>query len=117
MQKTKLTIVRKNKKFTQEYMAKAMCMDVSNYNRREKGQIKIAKTEWEKLTEILNVPMETIYENEDNMVFVFNVTENGGIFSKYAIPQYLLDTQKKYVDQLEAENQELREKLKLLQDI
>ena len=36
-------------------MAKYLHIDVSNYNRREKGQVKITATEWEKLANLLNV--------------------------------------------------------------
>lgn len=41
MVKFKLLEARKRKNFTQEYIADTLCMDVSNYSRRENGQIKI----------------------------------------------------------------------------
>lgn len=41
MEKLKLIASRKSNGFSQEHMAKLLCMDVSNYNRREKGLVKI----------------------------------------------------------------------------
>jgi len=113
IQKTKLINARKNKNFSQEYMAKAMCMDVSNYSRREKGQIKIAPAEWEKLSNVLEVSLEEIYESDEHMMFVYNDQSSGNSGNHfYSVPQYLLDTQKKYIERLEAENCHLIEKLK-----
>ena len=115
MQKTKLASARKSKNFSQEYMANALCIDVSNYSRREKGQIKIAPAEWEKISTVLEVPLESIYETDENMMFVYNDQSSGNSGNHfYSVPQYLLDTQKKYLEQLEAENQALKDKIKLL---
>ena len=45
MEKIKLTEARKRKGFSQSHIAEQLCMDVSNYNRREKGQAKITAKE------------------------------------------------------------------------
>lgn len=42
MEKEKLIAVRKQKGFSQQTMANHLSMDVSNYNHREKGKIKIS---------------------------------------------------------------------------
>lgn len=47
MEKQKLISARKKRGFSQEHIAKQLHMDVSNYNRREKGLVKITNTEWE----------------------------------------------------------------------
>ncbi|MET3035073.1 helix-turn-helix transcriptional regulator [Chryseobacterium sp. NRRL B-14859] len=65
MIKFKLLEARKRKKFTQEQMANALYMNISNYSRRESGQIKINTNEWQKIAEILDVPLEQIYETDD----------------------------------------------------
>ncbi|HLV45946.1 MAG TPA: helix-turn-helix transcriptional regulator [Flavobacterium sp.] len=48
MEKEKLIKVRKEKGFSQQAMAEKLYMDVSNYNRREKGNAKISYEEWKK---------------------------------------------------------------------
>ena len=84
-------------------------MNVSNYNRREKGQIKISLIEWEKLAEIFDVPIEDIYEADDNPVFI---NKDNATFhyqnNIYTVPEYLLETQRKYIKILEEEIRELR---------
>lgn len=113
MLKSKLINARKNKNLSQEYVANALCMDVSNYSRREKGQIKITPMEWEKLSSVLEIPLESIYETDENMMFVYNDQSSGNSGNHfYSVPQYLLDTQKKYIERLEAENCDLIEQLK-----
>jgi len=60
MEKGKLIRRRKESNISQGAIAEKLCMDVSCYNRREKGQIKISMHEWNKLAEILNVPVDEI---------------------------------------------------------
>jgi transcriptional regulator with XRE-family HTH domain len=103
MVKNKLVEQRTKKSFSQRAMADALCMDVANYNRRENGLMHISLDEWKKLATILEVPLDEIYEADENLVFIFNdnATGNGNIVTNYAIPQYILDIQKKYVETLE----------------
>jgi transcriptional regulator with XRE-family HTH domain len=113
MEKTKLILARSNKGLTQQQIALKLNMDVSNYNRREKGQIKISNNEWEKLSKILEVSIEEIYESEESNFFVFKDNSTGnylGTNNFYAIPEYLLENQRKYIQKLEEENQILRNK-------
>ncbi|MEN5307490.1 helix-turn-helix transcriptional regulator [Chryseobacterium cucumeris] len=62
MQKEKLRTVRKMKGFTQQQMAEVIPTDVSNYSRKESGTVSITQTEWNKLAQFLEVPVEEIYE-------------------------------------------------------
>ena len=97
-------------------------MDVSSYSRRENGQIKISNKEWQKISEILEVPLEDIYESEDNMILIFNDNSSGDgnsnshgyNITNYTLPQSILDTQKKYIEKLEEEVQILKEKIRSL---
>ena len=114
MEKIKLIQARTKRGLTQQKMAQALCIDVSNYNRREKGQIKISNTEWEKMSKILDIPIKDIYESEDSMVFICRDNATGNYQGNnhiYSIPEYLLENQKKYIEKLEAENKELKNKL------
>ena len=98
-------------------MAEALCVDVSNYNRREKGQIKISNGEWEKLSKILEIPVAEIYEQEDSMVFICKDNATGNYQGNnhiYSIPEYFLDNQKKYIAILEEENQKLKVEIEKL---
>lgn len=114
MEKTKLIEVRKRKNITQEKIADILCMDVSNYNRREKGTSKISMHEWQKISEVLDVPLDDIYESDESLVFIFNdnATGNGNIVSNnYNIPLSVWETQKKYIEKLEAEIEMLKAKI------
>jgi transcriptional regulator with XRE-family HTH domain len=114
MEKLKLIEARKQKKLSQQQMAEKLCLDVSNYNRRERGIMKIAFREWEKLSEILDVPVEDIYESEDTQVFICkdsSTVHYQGTNNIYSVPEYLLETQKKYIEKLEQEIAELTGKL------
>ncbi|SEW09364.1 DNA-binding transcriptional regulator, XRE-family HTH domain [Chryseobacterium wanjuense] len=111
MQKTKLIETRKRKNISQEKMADILCMDVSNYNRREKGTAKISLQEWQKIADTLQVPLDEIYENEESLIFIFNdnATGNGNIVSNnYNIPVSMWESQKKYIEKLEAEIESLK---------
>ena len=114
MEKQKLIDTRKTKGYSQEQMAKQLHMDVSNYSRREKGQVKIGNSEWEKLANILNVPVEEIYESEDAMIFICRDSASGNYQGNnhiYSIPEFMLENQRKYIAKLEEENVFLKEQL------
>jgi transcriptional regulator with XRE-family HTH domain len=103
MEKSKLIEVRTKKGFTQQQIAKHLVMDVSNFNRREKGQIKISNQEWEKLSKLLEVPLEDIYESDDSMVFICRDNATGNYQGNnhiYSIPEYFLENQRKYIQKL-----------------
>ena len=114
MEKVKLIERRKEKSISQREIAEKLCMDVSCYNRREKGQARISPQEWEKLADILDVPVNEIYESDDNHVFILKDHATGNYLCNnhiYSVPEHLLDTQRKYIEMLEKENWELKQKI------
>lgn len=109
MEKTKLIKTRVSKGLTQNQVANHLCMDVSNYNRKEKGKLKILPHEWEKLSGLLGVSVDEIFEPEDNNHFVFKDSAVGnyvGTNHFYTIPEYLLENQRKYIEKIENELKE-----------
>ena len=111
MEKIKLIERRKIKGLSQSAVADKLCMDVSNYCRRENGQVRILTHEWEKLADILDVSVEDIYEADENQIFICKDNATGnyqGTNNIYSIPEHLLETQRKYIEKLENENRELR---------
>ena len=111
MEKNKLLETRKSRGFTQSQIAEKLCMDISSYHRREKGEVKIHITEWEKLSKILDVPLSEIYESEESQYFVCKDNASGnyqGTNTIHTIPASLLETQEKYIKTLEAEIVELK---------
>jgi transcriptional regulator with XRE-family HTH domain len=115
MEKIKLIETRKNKGYSQLYMAEKLNVDESNYCRREKGQSKISSAEWEKLAQILGVSVEDIFEADENQFFICNdsaTVHYQGNNNIYSVPESLLETQQKYIKKLEEENQYLKELLK-----
>ena len=114
MEKVKLVERRKEKGISQREIAGKLYMDVSCYNRREKGQARIAPHEWEKLADILDVPVNEIFEPDDNQVFICRDNATGnyqGTNHIYSVPEHLLETQRKYIEMLEKENWELKQKI------
>lgn len=115
MRKEKLYQVRKMKGYSQQQMSDFLNMDVSNYQRRESGEKSISGDEWQKLAEVLNVPLGEIFESEEKQVFIFkdNAQNNHGISNNYSVPEYLLEHQRKYIDKLEEEVNRLRAMLNI----
>ena len=106
MEKNRLLEARKSKGFSQLQVAEKLCMDSSSYSRREKGQIKIHITEWEKLAKILEVPLHDIFEPDENQFFICNDNASGnyqGTNHIYSVPEFLLESQQKYIKKLEEE--------------
>ncbi|WP_294296074.1 helix-turn-helix transcriptional regulator [uncultured Chryseobacterium sp.] len=114
----KLRNIRKQKGISQEKMAKIIGTDPSNYSRKERGEVKIFDDEWEKLAKTLEVPVEEIKNDDAKFSFQFeNSTfhDHAGSNINYSnIPDFFLETQKKYIDKLEKEIQSLREENEFL---
>jgi len=116
MEKEKLIRRRKESNISQGTIADKLCMDVSCYNRREKGLIKITLQEWDKLADILSVPVDEIYESDDDShVFICKDNStvqytNQGTNNIFSVPEHLLETQRKYIEILEKEIFELKKK-------
>jgi transcriptional regulator with XRE-family HTH domain len=114
MEKSKLIEARNNKGLSQKQIAERLCMDVSNYNRREKGLSKIAPSEWEKIANFLEVSVEDIYENEEATFIICKDHSVGiinGINNVYTVPEFLLESQRKYIAKLEEEIASLKQQL------
>ena len=116
IKKNKLIEARNNRRYSQDYLAAELKIDVSNYSRKETGKVKISSFEWEKLSKILEIPLEDIYESDESMIFIFNdnATGNGNIVTNYSLPQSIWDAQKKYMEKLEEENNYLKEEINML---
>ena len=120
--KEKLINTRISRDYTQDYLAGNLNIDVSSYSRKENGKVKIAKHEWEKLAELLEVPVEEIYEPDESIFFIFkdNSTGNGnGIgntVTNNSMPQYVWEIQKKYTEKLEEEVRLLKEEILVLKE-
>ncbi|MEY8758882.1 helix-turn-helix domain-containing protein [Chryseobacterium tongliaoense] len=114
----KLRNLRKQRGYTQEYMSKILSTDVSNYSRKESGDVKIFDDEWEKLAEALDVPVEdikeeraaTIVQNNDNSTFSDHAS---GINYNhyYNIPDYMLENHKEYINLLKEQIESLKQEL------
>lgn len=121
MQKEKLRAIRKKKGYTQQQIADIIATDVSNYSRKENGDVKIIKEEWEKIANFLQIPMEEIYEDDESKVVVNNENnstgENSGLHSNlynnyYSIPNSIIENLQDYINILKEENKNLKEELK-----
>jgi len=122
IKKHKLIEARNKKGYAQDYLVGALNIDVSSYSRKENGKLRIFNQEWQTLSEILNVPLTDIYESDEGMMFIFNDQSSGvgnGIgnsITNYTIPQSIWESQKKYIEKLEEENQKQKEEIQQLKE-
>lgn len=125
MQKEKLRIIRKQKGYTQQQIADIIATDVSNYSRKESGDVKIVREEWDKIARFLEVPVEEIYEDEeakvvvnyDHPVFNDKSISAGAITNQNNydnIPGDVIENLQDYIALLKEENNRLKEELKSL---
>ncbi|KAB1230253.1 helix-turn-helix domain-containing protein [Chryseobacterium viscerum] len=123
MQKEKLRFIRKQKGYTQQQVADFIATDVSNYSRKESGDVRIISDEWERIARFLEVPVEEIYEEEEAKVIVNNdhpifndsSTSAGAInnLNNYDnIPGSIIENLQGYITLLKEENERLKEELK-----
>ncbi|WP_394337873.1 transcriptional regulator [Chryseobacterium pennipullorum] len=88
-------------------MGKILGTDASNYSRKERGEVKIYDDEWEKLAKALEVSLESIKNTKTKSSYQEHSSGNSITYSH--IPNFILETQKKYIEKLEKENKELLE--------
>jgi transcriptional regulator with XRE-family HTH domain len=103
--KTKLINTRKDKHFSQMSVAEYLKISPTQYQRKEKGEIKIFDEEWGKIAELLGVPVEEIKEDdiECNVNQYFSDVSGNyiGNNNHYCnIPIFLLENQQKYIEML-----------------
>ncbi|STD02335.1 Helix-turn-helix [Chryseobacterium carnipullorum] len=118
MIKNKLIKVRKEK-YTQENMAKILHMTQSQYQRREKGEIKISDEEWERMAKALDTTVEDIKEDDVPQSIINNYDNSSGSYyphinNNYNIPEFLLKNMEEYIDHLKKQVEELKEEIKSL---
>jgi len=123
MQKEKLRLIRKQKGYTQQQVADFIATDVSNYSRKESGDVRIIPDEWDKIARFLEVPIEEIYEEEDAKVVVNNDhpvfndrSSSAGVITNQNnydnIPGPIIENLQAYIMLLKEENERLKEELK-----
>jgi len=115
--KEKLIEMRKARGFTQKDMADRLHLEVSSYHRRESGETKIRIEQWVELAKMLGVPLENIYEEDENQSLTFKDNATGKCCANninnihISVPESLLETQQKYIQRLEEENKDLKQLL------
>lgn len=104
----KLRTLRKQKGFSQGQMAKTLSTDTSNYSRKERGEVKIHDEEWQKLSEVLEIPLKDLKEDDSkfsikNEYSTFNDSSiNDNQF--YKIPISIVESLQDYISILKREN-------------
>ncbi|SIQ27026.1 Helix-turn-helix [Chryseobacterium sp. RU37D] len=94
-------------------------MTQSQYQRREKGEIKISDEEWERMAKALGTTVEEIKEDESLMHQINNYDNHSGNYSAsnnyfYNIPEFILENQQEYINILKKEIESLKEEIKAL---
>lgn len=123
MQKEKLRLARKKKGYTQQQIADVIATDVSNYSRKENGDVRIIKEEWEKIAQFLDIPVEEIYEDDDSKVVINNdhpvfndCSASAGVYNynNNSIPISIVENLQEYISILKEEINGLKEEIKAL---
>lgn len=96
MIKNKLIKARKEK-YSQQSMAKILHMTQSQYQRREKGDIKISDEEWERMAKALNTTVEDIKEED-----ISHINNN------YCISEVILKNMEDYINFLKNQIEEIK---------
>ena len=116
----KLKTLRKERGISQEKMAKILSTDPSNYSRKERGETRIHDEEWQKLAAALEVPVEDIKNEEAKFSFQFDNStfhdHSGSNITYSNVPDFFLETQKKYIEKIEQENQLLKQENERLKE-
>ena len=108
MVKEKLRLIRKEKGYTQQQVADFLATDVSNYSRKESGDVKIIKEEWEKLSKFFKVPVEEIFENDSPFLFPTTHANNDLKPDKEATYLSVINNLQDYIALLKEENERLK---------
>lgn len=110
----KLRTLRKQKGYTQQQIADLLATDVSNYSRKENGDVRIFDDQWEKLAKALEVSVEDIKEEKTSQIQHNDkptLNDNSSInYNQYCnIPEYLLENQQEYINLLKEQIKALKE--------
>lgn len=63
MKKEKLINIRKGKKISQTDIATYLKISQTQYQKRESGKLKITHEEWQRISKLLNVEVDEIFED------------------------------------------------------
>lgn len=119
MEKTKLFQHRQSKGFSQEQMADKLAITASTYSRKESGHVRIRPEEWEKIASFLNVAVEDIYQSDETNYVVIKdqATANYACTNHvYSIPEYFIESQRKYIVSLEEKVEEYLKEIPALKE-
>lgn len=123
MEKLKLQKTRIAKGLSQQDMAILANMDQTTYGRKENGVSKITSMEWRRFASILDVPLKEIFEDDENTINISNdnspnskVIANSSNSANHTsdhcnVPDYILESLKKYIEKLESENKSKEEEI------
>lgn len=75
MKKEKLITARKASKISQTDIATYLKISQTQYQKRESGKIKITFQEWKRISKLLDVEVDQIYEDHINLTNVINLKE------------------------------------------
>lgn len=104
--------------YTQENIAKILHMTQSQYQRREKGEIKISDKEWERIAKALDTTVENIKEDDSMMYQITNYGKQSINYSAnsnfYNIPDYILENQQEYITFLKQKINDLKNEIEAL---
>jgi transcriptional regulator with XRE-family HTH domain len=112
--KTKLITARKNKRFSREDIATCLKISPTQYRRKEFGEVRIFDDEWDKIAKLLEIPIEDIYEENENVPQNIENLEN--ISSSYIgnhnlfcnVPEFILQDLHDVIIELREENKRLK---------
>lgn len=109
MIKEKLIKIRKEKKFSQQDIAKHLNISQTQYLRKEKGEIAIKDDEWERIAKLLDVDIDEIKQPSSlnqNFEKITNLPNENNVY--YKIPQFILKNQQDYITILKKEIEVLK---------
>ncbi|MET3538250.1 helix-turn-helix transcriptional regulator [Chryseobacterium limigenitum] len=123
MIKEKLIRARKDKKFSQLDIAEHLNISQTQYLRKEKGEIEIKDDEWERIAKLLDIEVDEIKEEDSSRINQF-FDVSGEYKNSYIgsnnnycnIPEFLLESQREYMEILKQEIQQLKEKVSQLEN-
>ena len=106
---------------TQSEIAELLFISQSQYQRRERGEIRISDEEWERIAKILGKEVQDIKE-EDSITAIYNFENNSGNYPAsnnyfYNIPEFIMKNQQDYIEMLKEEIKKLKEEIERIKSL